>query len=86
MRGVCYRIGRLGFNLSVPATILLLWAAPAPSLPIAYMETGRLFTVFTSPYDGSMQIDGSVTFPTALPANLSLQNFATSFATNGGTY
>jgi hypothetical protein len=50
------------------------------------METGRLFTVFMSPYDGSMQIDGSVTFPTALPANMSLQNFATSFATNGGTY
>jgi hypothetical protein len=50
------------------------------------METGRLFTQFVSPYDGTMQIDGSVTFPTPLPANLTLQNLAASFEAKGGSY
>jgi hypothetical protein len=54
--------------------------APASSIPTTYAETGRLFAQFVTPYDGTMQVDGSVTFPTPLPDNLTLRNLATGFA------
>jgi hypothetical protein len=68
------------------AVMLLLWSAPASSLPTTYEESGQQFTVFLPPYDGTMQIDSSITFAVPLPANLKFQNFASTFQASGGTY
>jgi len=80
------RVACVGLNLGVLTTALLLWAPEASSLPATYLETGRGFTVFSTPYDGTMQIDGGVTFPMSLPANLTLQDFASGFVTSGASY
>jgi hypothetical protein len=80
------RKGCIGSKFSVLSAALFLWASPAASLPVTYLDTGLLFTDFVTPYDGSMSIDGSVTFSTALPANLTLQNFTTNLEASGGTY
>jgi len=86
LRRYSRRMACVGLNLGVLSAILLLWAPAASSLPATYLETGRTFTVFSTPYDGSMQIDGSVTFAAPLPANLTLQDFSSGFATSGGSY
>ena len=86
MRQLSPSISRLGLKLCTLAALLLVWDAPASALPVTYVETGRLFTSFVTPYDGTMQVDGTVTFPTPLPDNLKLQNFAAGFGTGGGSY
>jgi hypothetical protein len=86
MRKLSPSISRLGLRLCTLAALLLVWDTPASALPVTYEETGRLFTSFVAPYDGTMELDGTVTFPTPLPDNLKLQDFATGFGTGGGSY
>ena len=86
MRKLSPSISRLGLRLCTLAALLLVWDTPASALPFTYEETGRLFTSFVAPYDGTMELDGTVTFPTPLPDNLKLQDFATGFGTGGGSY
>ena len=83
--GFARLLGSTGF-FHAWAAMFLLWAGSASSLPTIYQETGDPFTVFLPPYDGTMQIESSVTFATPLPANLMSQNFATSFEASGDTY
>jgi len=83
MRGLLRSVLHVGLKLCMLAAAFLVSEAPASALPTTYAETGRLFTQFVAPYDGAMQMDGSITFPTPLPDNLTLQNFAVGF---GGSY
>jgi len=83
--GFARLLGSTGF-FHAWAAMFLLWAAPASSLPTVYQETGDPFMQFLPPYDGSMQIESTVTFATPLPANLISQDFAPSFEASGDTY
>jgi hypothetical protein len=78
-------LGSTGF-LYAWAAMCLLCAAPASSLPTTYEEARDRFTAFVPPYDGTMQIESSITFAVPLPASLTFQDFAPAFEASAGTY
>jgi len=85
-RNSSHRARCVGLKLWVLVATSLLWSTSASSLPATYLEAGLLYTQFSTPYDGTMQLDGSITFPMPLSANLTMQDFTSGFVASGGSY